>query len=55
VEEIPDLEDRELVLRLSQEVVAVHREEPIDFGEWNAYQELLRGLNLPITAIDEGP
>ncbi|AGF52420.1 high-affinity branched-chain amino acid transport ATP-binding protein [Synechocystis sp. PCC 6803] len=50
-EEIPKQEDRELVLRLSQEIVAVHRQEPEPFWEWQAYQELLRGLNLPITAI----
>ena len=50
-EEIPKQEDRELVLRLSREIVAVHRQEPEPFWEWQAYQELLRGLNLPITAI----
>lgn len=51
--EIPEIKDRELILHLSQEVVAVHREDPTAFGEWHAYQALVRGLNLPIMAMDE--
>ncbi|MGA1476310.1 MAG: hypothetical protein ACO4AI_14355 [Prochlorothrix sp.] len=50
-EELPDLEDRELVLRLSREIVAVHYADAPDFLEWDAYQSLLQGLNLPVSAI----
>ncbi len=50
--ELPEREDRELVLRLSRDIVAVHRQTPnTDYLEWDAYQQLLQGLNLPMSAI----
>ncbi len=51
-EAVPNLEDRKLILRLSRQVVAIHRNEPENFGEWDAYQKLLQGLNLPIADIE---
>ena len=51
-ETLPSLEDRKLVLRLSRAIVAVHRDDPQSYFEWDAYQHLLQGLNLPIAEVE---
>ncbi|MEY2983983.1 MAG: Urea transporter, ATPase protein UrtD [Cyanobacteriota bacterium] len=50
-EELPDLDDRKLVLRLSRDLVATHHPDSADLLQWDAYQRLLQGLNLPMSVI----